>query len=66
MIRTIIIEDEKPAARKLERLISNFTDLQLVATLHSVEDAVDWFSKNEHPKLIFSDIVLGDGLSLNI
>jgi two-component SAPR family response regulator len=66
MIRTIIIEDEKPAARKLERLLSNFTDLQLVATLHSVEEAVDWFSKNEHPKLIFSDIVLGDGLSFDI
>ena len=44
-MKVVIIEDEKPAARKLERLISNFTDLQLVATLHSVEDAVDWFSK---------------------
>ncbi len=66
MIRTIIIEDEKPAARKLERLLSNFTDLQLVATLHSVEEAVDWFSKNEHPKLIVSDIVFGDGLSFDI
>ena len=65
-MKVVIIEDEKPAARKLERLISNFTDLQLVATLHSVEDAVDWFSKNEHPKLIFSDIVLGDGLSFDI
>jgi DNA-binding LytR/AlgR family response regulator len=57
-MKVVIIEDEKPAARKLERLLSNFTDLQLVATLHSVEDAVDWFSKNEHPKLIFSDIVV--------
>ena len=27
MIKTIIIEDEKPAARKLERLLSLFTDL---------------------------------------
>ena len=58
MIKTIIIEDEKPAARKLERLLSNFSDLQLVATLNSVEEAIDWFSKNEHPMLIFSDIVL--------
>lgn len=66
MIRTIIIEDEKPAARKLERMLSNFTDLELVATLHSVEEAVNWFSENEHPKLIFSDIVLGDGLSFDI
>ena len=53
MIRTIIIEDEKPAARKLERLLSNFTDLQLVATLHSVEEAVDWFSKTNTQTDIF-------------
>lgn len=66
MIKTVIIEDEKPAARKLERMLSNFTDLQLVANLESVEDAVKWFSENEHPQLIFSDIVLGDGLSFDI
>ena len=29
-MKVVIIEDEKPAARKLERLINNFTDLQLV------------------------------------
>lgn len=66
MIRTVIIEDEKPAARKLERMLGNFSDLQLVANLESVEDAVKWFSENEHPQLILSDIVLGDGLSFDI
>ncbi|MBP7173105.1 MAG: response regulator transcription factor [Cloacibacterium sp.] len=65
-MKVVIIEDEKPAARKLERMLANFTDLELVATLHSVEDAINWFSENEHPKLIFSDIVLGDGLSFDI
>lgn len=66
MIKTIIIEDEKPAARKLQRLLNVFTDLQVVAALHSVEEAVLWLSENEHPDLIFSDIVLGDGLSFDI
>lgn len=66
MIKTLIIEDEKPAARKLERLISLFPDLELVATLNSVEEGVDWFQNNPHPDLIFSDIVLGDGLSFDI
>lgn len=66
LIRTIIIEDEKPAARKLERLISLFPDLELVATLHSVEEGINWFENNLHPDLIFSDIVLGDGLSFDI
>jgi DNA-binding LytR/AlgR family response regulator len=31
-----------------------------------VEEGVQWFSENEHPQLIFSDIVLGDGLSFDI
>jgi DNA-binding LytR/AlgR family response regulator len=65
-MKAVIIEDEKPAARKLERMLSGFPDFELAATLHSVEEAVEWFSKNEHPKLIFSDIVLGDGLSFDI
>ena len=65
-IRTIIIEDEKPAVRRLEKLLSLFTDLELVASLNSVEESVDWFQENEHPQLIFSDLVLGDGLSFDI
>ena len=66
MIKTVIIEDEKPSARKLERLLSLFPDLELVATLNSVQEGLDWFENNEHPDLIFSDIVLGDGLSFDI
>ena len=65
-IRTVIIEDEKPAARKLERLIGLFADLELVATLNSVEEGIEWFANNPHPDLVFSDIVLGDGLSFDI
>lgn len=66
MIRTIIIEDEKLAVKRLEKLLSKFTDLDLVASLNSVEEAVEWFVSNNHPQLIFSDIVLGDGLSFDI
>ncbi|WP_312075014.1 LytTR family DNA-binding domain-containing protein [Chryseobacterium sp.] len=66
MIKTIIIEDEKPAARKLERMLSEFPDIELIAKIESVEEGIAWFSENEHPQLIFSDIVLGDGLSFDI
>ncbi len=66
MIRTVIIEDEKPASRKLERMLGEFPDIELVAKIESVEEGVAWFSENEHPQLIFSDIVLGDGLSFDI
>ena len=65
-MNVVIIEDEKPAARKLTRLLSLFPDLELVATINSVEEGIQWFSDNPHPDLIFSDIVLGDGLSFDI
>ena len=59
MIKTLIIEDEKPAARRLERMLSTFPELEIQKIIHSVEDGIQWLSENEHPKLIFSDIVLG-------
>lgn len=65
-IRTVLIEDEKPAARKLQRMLAQFPELEVVATLHSVQEGVDYFANNTHPDLIFSDIVLGDGLSFDI
>ncbi|MFC7348595.1 LytR/AlgR family response regulator transcription factor [Chryseobacterium zhengzhouense] len=66
MIKTVIIEDEKPAARKLERMLNEFSDIEVLAKIESVEEGIAWFSENEHPQLIFSDIVLGDGLSFDI
>lgn len=65
-IKSIIIEDEKPAARKLERMLSQYEELEVVATLNSLEEAINWFQNNQEPQLIFSDIVLGDGLSFDI
>ena len=62
---TIIIEDEKPAARLLQRKLEK-QDIEVGVMLHSVEEALDWFSKNEHPDLIFLDIQLSDGLSFEI
>lgn len=61
----VIIEDEKPAARLLLRELEKlgFTVQQ---TLHSVGEAIPWFLQNEPPDLIFADIQLTDGLSLDI
>ena len=64
-MRTIIIEDEKPAARRLNRMLEEL-DVQVSTMLHSVEEAIDWFQSNEHPDLIFLDIQLSDGLSFEI
>lgn len=64
-MKTIIIEDEKPAARLLQRKLKNF-NIEVEIMLHSVEESIEWFSKNEHPDLIFLDIQLSDGLSFEI
>ena len=61
----LIIEDEKPAARLLQRKVEKL-GLQVNTMLHSVEEAISWFQNNAHPDLIFLDIQLSDGLSFEI
>ena len=62
---TIIIEDEKPAARLLQRKLQKL-DVEVGVMLHSVEESIEWFTTNKHPDLIFLDIQLSDGLSFEI
>lgn len=64
-MNVLIIEDEKPAARHLRRMLEN-NNVNVSQMLHSVEEAVSWFQKNDHPDLIFLDIQLSDGLSFEI
>lgn len=61
----IIIEDEKPAARLLQRKVEKL-GLEVHTLLHSVEESIEWFQNNKHPDLIFLDIQLSDGLSFEI
>jgi two-component system, LytTR family, response regulator LytT len=64
-MNVIIIEDEKPAARLLQRKLQKL-GLEAETMLHSVEESIEWFSNNPHPELIFLDIQLSDGLSFEI
>ena len=61
----IIIEDEKPAARLLQRKVEKLGFI-VNQMLHSVEESITWFLANKHPDLIFLDIQLSDGLSFEI
>lgn len=61
----IIIEDEKPSARYLKRMLEK-QDVSVDKMLYSVTEAIEWFQNNEHPNLIFLDIQLSDGLSFEI
>ncbi|WP_272148982.1 LytR/AlgR family response regulator transcription factor [Tenacibaculum aiptasiae] len=64
-MKVLIIEDEKPAARRLNRMLAEL-GIEIETMLHSVEESINWFQKNEHPDLIFLDIQLSDGLSFEI
>ncbi len=65
MIKAIIIEDEKPAARNLNRILDKL-GVQVIAVLHNTKDAINWINENDNPDLGFFDIQLGDGLSFEI
>ncbi|MBQ0732681.1 LytR/AlgR family response regulator transcription factor [Aquimarina celericrescens] len=64
-MNVIIIEDEKPAARRLNRMLGDL-NINVNTMLHSVQESIEWFTNNEHPDLIFLDIQLSDGLSFEI
>jgi DNA-binding LytR/AlgR family response regulator len=64
-MNVIIIEDEKPSARRLQRMLKAL-DVDTQTMLHSVEESIEWFQNNKHPDLIFLDIQLSDGLSFEI
>ncbi len=61
-MKILICEDEKPTAERLIRLLHEYdSSIQIVSVLNSVGKALEWFSKNEQPDLIFQDIELSDG-----
>jgi len=65
--KVLIIEDEKPAARKLQAMVKELnTSIEILDVIDSVEDAVTWFKTFPQPDLIFMDIQLADGLSFSI
>ncbi len=61
----LIIEDEKPSARRLQRMLER-QNVTVSNMLHSVAESVAWFKEHQHPDLIFLDIQLSDGLSFEI
>ncbi|WPP53353.1 LytR/AlgR family response regulator transcription factor [Catalinimonas niigatensis] len=67
LMNILIIEDEYPAAERLQRLLQELPEsTEVVEVLDSVESAIKWFDQNPAPDLILSDIQLSDGLSFEI
>ena len=66
-MKVLIIEDERPAAQKLIRMLKEIdSGIEVVDVLRSVEQAANWFPENPSPELIFMDIQLEDGLCFDI
>ncbi len=66
-MQILIIEDEARAANQLKNLLKSLGfDYQLLDTIDTVEDSVNWFQKNSAPDLVFMDIQLADGISFEI
>lgn len=66
-MKTLIIEDERPASNRLKKLINDVDpSLEILDVKESVSASVKWFNENSMPDLIFMDIQLSDGLSFEI
>lgn len=67
-MKVLIIEDEVPAAEKLERYLLKYdSTIRIVEKLDTVKSAVEWLAANQDQvDLIFMDIQLIDGLSFQI
>ena len=66
-MKVVIIEDEQHTASDLAACIKKADpSAEIVATLTSVREATAFFSEENDPDLIFSDIQLGDGLSFGV
>jgi len=66
-MKVLIIEDEKLAANRLEKvLLSIDSTIDVLAKLDSIKKSVQWLQENSEPELIFMDIHLADGLSFDI
>jgi DNA-binding LytR/AlgR family response regulator len=67
MIKVLIIEDERPAAKRLEKLLFEIsTNFEIIGHCDSIESSIAFFDSGAQPDLVMLDVQLGDGLSFEI
>ena len=57
-MNVVVIEDEQAASRRLIRMLKK-QGLIVLASLSSVENAIEWFKNNSHPELNISPTLPG-------
>lgn len=66
-MKVLLIEDETAAARNLEAILRQTEpEIEILATLESIDESVEWLQRHPAPDLIFMDIHLADGESFRI
>lgn len=66
-MKIVIIEDETAATVNLRSIIGEVCPRgEVVATLESIREAVEWFGANPRPDVVFMDIHLADGDAFRI
>ena len=67
MMKALLIEDETAAARNFAAVLREVAPgVQVMATLESVAESIEWLRSNPQPDLLFMDIHLADGDSFRI
>src|SRR5678809_243893 len=67
MLNTIIIEDERPSRESLLQTLARISaDVNLLATITSVQEGISYLGQPRNADIIFSDVQLPDGLSFEI
>jgi len=67
MYNCLIIEDEQPAVRRLQKMLEeHYPEIKIIAQLDSIDASVKWLNENQAPDIIFLDIQLSDGQSFEI
>lgn len=64
---TLIIEDEKLAAERLQLLLlQTAPEIKVASVIDSIEESLAWLKANPLPDLVFADIQLADGSAFEI
>lgn len=66
-MKIVIIEDELAASSQLKFLLNQLNiKYEILTVIETVKEGITWFTTNESPDLIFSDIQLADGIFFEI
>ena len=65
-MKALIIEDEVLASRHLKQTLDEVGSMDVIGSLDSISETIEWFEKNHHPDIVFMDIHLADGLAFEI